>query len=399
MASKAVFGIGIGIDGGEAAMQATQRALNQLGTTHPALGLVFVAQEYNIQEVLAGLTALLGETPLWGFSSLCPLTGAGDQPRSVVVALLAGKDFKAQVHWFPQYAQDSQATARQLFQRLEQAVFLPEQILLAVDGINGSLEPVCAALSDLPVQVMGGMASGEPAQGKTCTIGKNQAGTGALSAAILGEHLRMGVGLGHGWQDLGIYVRATHTRDVWVHALDQQPAAEVYAQYLGYSAREWAFPPLSDLARQYPLGIEPQRSKQTAPFVEADPRHLLIRSALRMEVDGSLRMSAPVPQGSLAHLMTGDPQACLRAAEQAAKHALAMLEDATPLLALALVDAAWQVLFEPHPGAFQAALQTALGDIPLVGAYTYGQLSRPDLEKPPVLQNQNIEVLVLGEVA
>ena len=42
-------------------------------------------------------------------------------------------------------------------------------------------------------------------------------------------------------------------------------------------------------------------------------------------------------------------------------------------------------------------LKTALGDIPLVGAYTFGQLARPVLDKTPVLHNQNLEVLVFGE--
>ena len=124
---------------------------------------------------------------------------------------------------------------------------------------------------------------------------------------------------------------------------------------------------------------------------------LLLRSPLRVEVDGSLRMSAPIPQGAVVHLMTGDPDACLQAARDAAGLALQRLNEAKPLLAVALVDAAWQLLFEARPTALAAALQEALGDVPLVGAYTFGQLDRPDLEKPPLLHNQNLAVLVLGE--
>src|SRR5512146_1629278 len=103
--NNAVYGVGIGINGREAAMQATQRALDQIGTSKPVLALVFVSQEFNITEVLGGLTSLLGETPLWGFSTLKPITGEGDQPRSVVVALITGTDLKAQVFWYPNFAQ------------------------------------------------------------------------------------------------------------------------------------------------------------------------------------------------------------------------------------------------------------------------------------------------------
>lgn len=398
MKRNAVFGVGIGINGRDAAMQATQRALDQIGTAKPVLALVFVSQEFTITEVLAGLTSLLGETPLWGFSSINPVTGDGDQPRSVVVALITGSELKAQVQWYPAFAQDSPGVAKQFVQALKQDIFLPQEILIVADGINGSLVPVCSALNELNVHVAGCMASGEPSLGKTYSIGKNQAGPGALAAAVLGGRFRVGVGLGHGWLDLGVYFRATRTRDVWVQTLDNNPAAETYARYLGYSAREWAFPPLTDMARLYPLGVEmPAHHGNTGPFVEADPKHLLIRSALRIEVDGSLRMSAPVPEGSIVHLMTGDPEACLASAQQAVKDALAALGKAKPLLAVTLIDASWQLLFESRQNQITSVLKAALGDIPMVGAYTFGQLARPVQEQPPVLHNQNLEVLVFGE--
>lgn len=384
--SSAVYGIGTGINGQEAAMQATQRALDPLGTARPVLALAFVAQEFNISEVLAGLTALLGETPLFGISTIQPLAGEGSLPRSVLVALITGSELKAQVHWFPGYAQDSPAAARQLEQILKHEVFLPQEILLAADGVSGSLAPVCAMLGGLRVGVCGGMAAGDPSLGKTNTIGKNHAGPGALAAALLSGGFRKGVGLGHGWRDLGVYFRATRSRDVWLHTLDDRPAAEIYAQYFGYPAREWAFPPLSEMARLYPLGVE---TEPGAP--------LELRSALRVEVDGSLRMSTPVPEGAMVHLMTADPEACLEAARSAARQALESLGSARPLLAVVLADAAWQMLFEARPDPLTAALKDVLGELPVVGGYTFGQVTRPLLDQPPVLHNQNIAVIVLGE--
>lgn len=397
----AVYGVGVGINGQEAAMRATQRALDQLGTARPALALVFAAQEFQMSEVLAGLTALLGETPLWGFGTTLPLTGEGEQPRAVVVALLTGADLKADVRWFPNFTQDSPepgaVTARQLVQQINQEVFLPQELLIAADGINGRLAPLCAELASVPVRVSGCTAAGDPALGRTYCFGKNQAGAGALAAAALGGSFRLGVGLAHGWRDLGVHFRVAQARDLWVSALEdsasaqQMTPAEAYARWFGYPARAWAYPPLSSMARLYPLGLEDAESAAGS----AQP--LLLRSALRVEVDGSLRMSAPVPQGALAHLMSADLEACLEAARAAAQQALADLGSARPLLAVALVDAAWQVLFEPAPERLPAALKSALGDIPVAGAYTFGQLARPALDAPPVLHNQNIEILVFGE--
>lgn len=403
MRRNAVYGVGVGINGREAVMQATQNALDQLGTSRPVLALVFVSQEFSTAEVLNGLTGLLGDTPLWGFSTVRPLTSGGDQPRSVVVALLTGNNNRAAVHWYPDYAGDSSGFARQFIQNLRQEVFFPQQILLAADGINGSLIPLMNSLADLPVKIAGCMASGDPLLGKTFQLGGNQAGPGGLSAAFLSGHFQVGVGVAQGWHDLGIYYRVTRARDVWLQALDGISTAEVFARMFGYTAREWAFPPLTEMTRLYPFGVEIPKEGDVAPSGGKNSSELLIRSALRVEVDGSLRMSAPVPLGSVVHLMTGEPDACLKAARQAVRNALDDLgKNVRPLLAVALVDTAWQLLFESRPSALSEALSSELKiihpDLPLVGAYTFGQLVRPAPDQLPILHNQNLELLIIGEV-
>jgi hypothetical protein len=403
MKRNAVYGVGRGINGREAAMQATQQALDELGAARPALALVFVSQEFAVAEALTGLASLLGDTPTWGFSTLRTLTAEGDQPRTVVVALIAGSDLKAQVEWFGSFSQDAAGASRQVAQVVRQAGFA-QDLMFVADGINANLSPLCAALADLPCGVVGCTAAGEAALGKTYQIGQNQSGPGSLSVVLLGGRLRVGVGMAHGWRSVGAFFRATRTRDVWVQSLDGAPAVESYTRYFGYTAREWAHPPLTDMARLYPLGVElgsaPGESSAGAPLETSGG--LLLRSPLRVEVDGSLRMSAPVPQGAVVHLMVGDLGACLQAAQDAAHSALDALANmrgskVRPLLALALVDVAWQYLFETRPTQVAAALSSALGDVPLVGAYTLGQVARPRPTAAPLVQNQNLQVVVFGE--
>jgi hypothetical protein len=329
----------------------------------------------------------------------------------VVVALLAGStsaagsDLKAHVDWFPNFSQDAAGSARQAAQAVRQGPFPAQDVLFVGDGITANLGPLCEALAELPCGVAGCTAAGDAALGKTYQLGQNQSGSGSLSAALLGGSLRLGVGMAHGWRSVGAFFRATRTRDVWVQSLDAAPAVDSYVRYFGYTAREWPYPPLADMARLYPLGVElntPLLDAAGAPPLETGGG-LLLRSPLRVEVDGSLRMSAPVPQGAVVHLMVGDPGACLQAAQSAAQSALEALNTrsagkARPLLALALVDVAWQYLFETRPTQVAAALKAALGEIPLVGAYTLGQVARPRPQAAPVVQNQNLEVIIFGEV-
>jgi hypothetical protein len=416
MKRSAVYGIGTGINGREAGMQATQRALDQLGASRPALALVFISEEYNAADVVSGLTPLLGDTPLWGFSTIRPLTCEGDQPRTVVVALIAGSELKAQVQWWPNYSQEAAGVTRQALQAVRQESFLAQDLLFVADGINANLEPLCTALGETQFGVSGCMASGEAALGKTVQVGKNQCGPGSLSIAVLGGRFKMGVGMAHGWQPVGAYFRATRTNDVWVQALDGAPAVEAYSRYFGYSARDWAAPPLSEMARLYPLGVEMNSLAYPMPAGSAPEAAagLLLRSPLRMEIDGSLRMSAPVPEGAVVHLMVGDPNGCLEAAKNAAQAALQSFHasrgataplskrssaPAKPALAVVMVDVAWQYLFETHPNLVSQALKTVLGDIPLVGAYTLGQVFRPRSRTAPLIQNQNLAVVILGEAS
>lgn len=192
MKRSAVYGVGRGINGREAAMLATQQALDLLGAARPVLAVVFVSQEFVVADALAGLVALLGDTPMWGFSTLRPLTADGDQPRTVVVVLLPGSELKAQVEWYPTFSQDASGIARQFAQSVRQGSCLTQDILFVADGINANLGPLCAALADLPYGVCGCTVAGEAALGKTFQIGKNQSGPGALSALVLGGRFRLG---------------------------------------------------------------------------------------------------------------------------------------------------------------------------------------------------------------
>ena len=231
--------------------------------------------------------------------------------------------------------------------------------------------------------ILGGLSSGDLHTGNNYQIAGTQAGTGGLAAAILRGPARLGVGFAHGWDPVGSQFRVTRSRGFWLRTLDGRPASETYAQLFGYPARDWAFPPLSHLARLYPLGIE-------------QGEQLIVRSPLRVEADGSFRLNAPVRDGVDAYLLVGSRASCQTAAQKATQQALLQLGDAKPVFALVLVDIAWQMLLKSTPGAEIAAVQDILGtDVPIAGGYTLGQVV-PSKNNPQFL-NQHMMVVVFGE--
>jgi hypothetical protein len=370
------------LNGREAGLQATHHALNRLGSGSPGFGLVIASHQYQAREVVSGVSSLLGDTPMIGFSSSAGLTSSGLHSNSVIVALLGG-DFLAETRWMPGYAQSGRETGAQLARQAAEGGDT-RALLFFADGFNGDADQLCSAIGESPFPLAGGLSSGDLHTGHTYQIAGPQTGSGALTAAFLRGGLRVGVGSAHGWNPVGSQFRVTRSRGFWLRTLDGRPASETYAQLFGYPARDWAFPPLSHLARLYPLGVE-----------HGD--QLLVRAPIRVEADGSFRMNAPVRDGADAYLLVGSRVSCENAAQQAAQQALQQLDGRKPVFALVLVDIAWEMLLKSHPGSEISAVQDILGtELPIAGGYTLGQIVPGRDMKTPALLNQHIVVAVFA---
>ncbi len=382
MSLVAAVGQARALTGREAGLQAAHQAMNGLGNRSPILGLVISSYQYDAQQVINGVSSLTGSMPLIGFSTSAAMTAAGTHTHSVVVALLASSEIRADVQWLAGYAQASREVSQQLAESFKRRPKQPA--LIFADGFNADTEQLCANLP-AATTLIGGLSTGDLQSGNAYQIGGAQYGSGGLALARLEGNVPIGVGFDHGWQPVGAHFRITRSRGFWVRTLDGRPASEAYARLFGYPAREWAFPPLNQLVRLYPLGLE-QMDKS-----------LLVRSPLRVEADGSFRMNTNVGDGAEAYLLVGSLSGCRSAAQNAVQKALARLDGARPVLALVLADIAWQILHEAHPGADVAAVNEALGgNVPIAGGYTLGQIVPTEDDRPQFL-NQHMVVVLFGE--
>jgi hypothetical protein len=383
MALTVSIGHAQALNGREAGLQATHQALNRLEAPTPTFGIVIASHQYQAREVVGGVSGLLGDTPIIGFSSPAGLTNEGIHPNSVVVVLMAG-DLKAETHWLPGYAQSARETGSKLSKAISEQKET-RAVLLFADGFNGDADQLCGSLANGSHTLVGALASGDLHTGHSYQLAGPQSGNGALSAALLRGDIRLGVGATHGWKPVGSQFRVTRSRGFWLRTLDGRPASETYAHLFGYPAREWAFPPLSHLARLYPLGVE-----------QGD--QLVVRAPIRVEADGSFRLNAPVRDGSDAYLLVGSRHTCETAAQEAAQQALRQLGGAKPVFALVLVDLAWEMLLKSHPGAEMFAVRDLLGpNVPIAGGYTLGQIVPGKAPAGPQLLNQHIMVVAFGQ--
>lgn len=382
-------GKGQAFEGREAGNLAARQALDGLGDQPPVMGWVIADQELVIESVFGGISAVLGDLPLLGFSTSEILAFDTTTRRTVIVALIGGDEVQARAEWFQDFSSDSRACAN----RLVSTFPLQDDGLLmaAVEGLNGDASHLCQVLSQVDpgkerqFGFAGILAGGELSAGSTRQIGGRQCGSGGLAAAWLTGDVALGVGAGHGWQPVGALVHLSRIQGFWIRSINDRKPAEVYAELFGRTAREWSFAPLNKMVRLYPLGLESEGS-------------LMIRAPLRMEADGSLRMGTALSEGGTAHLLVGNLDACLEAARSAAQMALLGLNGARPLIVFVFTDCSWQMLFQARPGADLQAIRSIFGaQVPLIGGYGYGQLARQGERGPAQLLNQHILVAALGE--
>lgn len=384
MSVKAAIGQSWAVDGHQAGLEAARQALEQLGRAPIAFSWMVVSHSYQVEQVLAGVTELTGDAPILGFSTSAELSNTGRSRRSVLVGLLSGENVHGRSGWWPEFSQDGQACTQKMLAALSPDPDENNLLLVVADGLSGGADLLCSSLADLQFSVSGCLASGDLVRGRTYQIGGRQSGSGGLAGAVLSGDLAMGVGVAHGWQPFGALARITRLQGQWVRLLDNQLPSEVYAHYFGYTARQWVHPPLNSMVRLYPLG-----------FTEGE--NFVLRSPIRVEADGSLRMNASLVEGVLADLMVGTKAGCEQACQQAAQQALSALGGAAPCLAVLLVDAAWQMLLELDPQSEVSAVREILGeDIPVMGGYTLGQIASDGSQEALTLYNQHIAVLLFG---
>jgi hypothetical protein len=381
------------LDSRVSVMNAANLALDKLGRRTTSLAVAIVPQVHNLSQVLNGLSAVLGDTPLFGFSTPTALTDQRQNPYAITVALISGEEISARAGWWAAVDTESRLLASRIVESLQISPEEAGAMLLAGSADQVNTQALCVDLTRLTkISTSGCLSGGDSSRDSSYQIGGRQGGENGVAAAVLHGRIVMGAGAAHGWQPVGAYFKVTQADGARVQKLDDRSPDEVYAEWFGQTPQAWRQPPLNELVRIYPLGMEQPEGG------------LQVRAPLRVEDDGSLLMNPSVPTDSIVHWMIGSGEGCLQAAEAASQQAVAALKGARPVLGLVFADLAYQRLLEARPGAILQAVRQVTGDsFPLAGGYSMGQIARlpaqGESEGAIRLYNQHIIVMLLGEKA
>jgi hypothetical protein len=379
---RAAVGFSSGNDAREAGLQAAHQALSLVGGQRPSFGLVVFSAGYQVEDVYKGVTSVLTNVPLAGFSTNGVLVNTGNFENGVGVAVYYQDDLYVQDFYEDAYARSVNLAAEALRKRIKAAN--ADACLLFADAFNGDIGRFLEFFSGWEGTLLGGLSAGPVRRGRNYQLSSQFTGLGAAVGLVLrGDAFRMGYGARHGWQPSGKVFRVTRSRGFWVRTLDGRPASDAYAELFQFPAREWVQEPLASNVRLYPLGLS-----------QGDGR-FQVRAPMRVEIDGSFRFNTLIQDGQDGYLMVGSPSLCLRAVQDAASQALYALGKYRPALAVILVDDAWRMLLAADEMAVIEALQSVIGEnVPVLGGYVLGEFFPADDTAAVSLHDNHIVVLL-----
>ncbi|MEX2013740.1 MAG: FIST N-terminal domain-containing protein [Parcubacteria group bacterium] len=399
MAIKAGVGLSKNImDPKSAATEATMVALERLGGEKPDFVIAFSSVAMDQEAVMRGINEVTNNAPMIGCSDAGEIVSDGPFTKSVAVMAIKsdslvftpgiGMDIKKGAR------EAGRSVARDVLSRsqsqLKSFIMLPDVLVgNGADVVRGVLDELGGHFP-----VVGGAAGDDFAFKKTYQYFNGKALSGAVVGAGLSGNFQFAIGVRHGWMPIGPSMKVTKSEGAVVHELNGRPAIGIYEDYFGDKASDLYKEPLARMAITYPLGIKVQGLDE-----------YLIRDPITVDEKGAITCAAEIPEGSEVRLMIGSKEKAIEAAEGAARKLMSDLKEknATPKFALMFNCIAREKLFGQKAKDEIKAVMKILGDIPLLGFYTYGEQAplagetlRPELVQSKFF-NETVVIFVVGE--
>ena len=243
-------------------------------------------------------------------------------------------------------------------------------LLMLTDGLAGDQQEIVRGAYGVVgagVPLVGGCAGDNLEMRETFQLFGDQVLQDSVVAAAISSDAPMGIGVRHGWREVGDPMVVTESWGTRVHMLDDQPALDVYLQRLEAPTQAHSDPTsFTQFALTHPLGLRHRSSESQVRFV-ADANF----------EDRSIGCIAEVPQGALVWLMEGDSGSVLSATEEACVDALEPLEGREPIGLVAFDCIARRgVLGDEGIKSEIDTIGVCAGGAPVAGFYTYGEIAR-----------------------
>lgn len=354
----------------KAGQEAATAALGGLDQAEPALILVFTTPLYHLQELIAGIRSVTGNTKLIGCTTSGEIANGeylGFGAGVTVLALTSGpyrfgvasaSNVKGSLEKAGQFiARESKA----------QAGFSSNAaIMLLVDCLAGDLQELIRGVYRITgpkVSISGGAAGDELKFVRTYVFHDDQVIEGGAVALWVASEHPIPVRTRHGWEPIGVPLLVTRAQGTEIIELGGKPAAVAYEEQLGLSPGQLTVENFWGTSIVHPFGL--LQSDGTSVIRVA--RHKTVRDTLIIQ-------GCVPPVGSAVQVMSSSTGALLNVADEVVGTVLSAHPDAGLILNFSC--AARAVILGERISEEAKRLQAKAGNTPTFGFYCCGEFAR-----------------------
>jgi diguanylate cyclase (GGDEF)-like protein/PAS domain S-box-containing protein len=381
------FGLGKGDDAFASGFEAATQALTGIQVTSPSLVTVFASVCYELEELLQGVHAAVGDVPIVGATTAGEICN-GPQHESVVVTILAspylevkvGLGEKVSEGWrqavaqvvnapglAPFFSADDSAAWSDLTCQGKSAfalLFAPGETSTKYIRSFEILEEL-KRLSQGRLPIIGGCAGDDLRMETNYVLWGQRAYPNSVLLVFCQTNLRFGIAMAHGFHATDRRAMVTRASDHEVIELDGQMAAKVYSRLQGRSRESLKGQHLTLVTGQ-PLGI-------------LDPcGQYSVNAVAFFTPNDGLQVAQPVSEGTILTVMAATPESMLAAGREALRKAL--LRGSITRAAIVLVfSCALRASFLGERLVEETrGMQEILPEVPITGFYSMGEQGLAD---------------------
>jgi methyl-accepting chemotaxis protein len=374
MTTKISTGIAKGITTEEAVRKAVEDAKNKLGEERIDLSIVYSSTKYDYKTVVDIVRKLTNKAPLVGCSTAGEFTEEKVENGSVAVGLIHSDEMKFFTTLAVGVKEDERKVIKNAISKISSEVegYPYKWGIVFVDGLAGKGEEIALSVANslgLDVPLVGGAAGDDLKFEKTYVFCDDKVETNAASICAVFSKSPIFTAVNHGHVPLSEQLVVTKSKGSVLYEINNRPAWDVWkektkedAKKVGINVDELSTPTqIGSFLIRYELGI---------PILNK----FKVRVPLSKNEDGSLNFACTIPQGLKFHIMKSEKEKQIESAKQCAeiaKNKLGNLKVAGALIFDCVVRGI--ILGNNFCDAVEA-IKKVLGDIPIIGWETYGEI-------------------------
>ncbi len=377
MAMKMVTAIGKGPEAGALGEHLAQEIKAGLGKQEAGFVMLLASSKYDRQALLKAVRQVLGSAPLIGCTTAGEFTEKEVVKESVALTVLSqSEDYAFHVSMATGLHKDASACVQKVVDSIPAAPKnLPNRSAIMLhDGLAGrGEEAVLSTMTILGpgVSLAGGSAGDDLKFKETFVFCNDEITTNSVALCVIDSKTPMGISVKHGHSPVSRMLTVTKAKDNVLFEVNDEPAWEVWKREIAGEAKS--------------IGIDVQALKEASEIGQfliryemglATATEYKVRVPLSKNDDGSLNFGCTIPEGVKFRIMKSPKEDQIASAEQAARNAIDQMKGVKLAGAFVFDCVCRGIILEDEFEKGVQAIQKVIGQIPLIGFETYGEICR-----------------------